>query len=238
MRLFTYGLRIAAFATLFAAVPTATHAQSVRGPATVVDGDSLAIGVMQVRLFGIDAPEFDQKCFDNGVPIACGEMAKAQLQGMIGHGEVSCLSKTTDAYGRMVAVCRVAGVDVGKAMVENGWATAFRKYSEDYVASEQRAQANRLGIWAWDFQSPEDYRLAVQAKEKPVQEARSQPRGRQSPRRWERNGQCLIKGNHSRRGDWIYHLPGMPYYDATRAEEYFCTEEDALAAGYRRAIVR
>jgi hypothetical protein len=29
---------------------------------------------------------------------------------------------------------------------------------------------------------------------------------------------CLIKGNHSRRGDWIYHLPGMPYYDDTRAE--------------------
>lgn len=49
---------------------------------------------------------------------------------------------------------------------------------------------------------------------------------------------CRIKGNHSRRGDWIYHLPGMPYYDATRAEAYFCTEAQAQAAGYRRAIVR
>lgn len=49
---------------------------------------------------------------------------------------------------------------------------------------------------------------------------------------------CLIKGNHSRRGDWIYHLPGMPYYDDTRAEAYFCTEAQAQAAGYRRAIVR
>jgi hypothetical protein len=30
----------------------------------------------------------------------------------------------------------------------------------------------------------------------------------------------------------------VPYYDATRAEEVFCTEGEALAAGYRRAIVR
>lgn len=215
-----------------------THAQSVRGPAKAVDGDSLSVGVIQVRLFGIDAPEFDQKCFDNGTPIACGEMAKAQLQGMIGDGELSCFRETTDAYGRMVAVCRIVGVDVGKAMVEAGWATAFRKYSEDYVASEQRAQAKKVGIWAWDFQKPEDYRLAQQSKETPSQGTRNQSQAKQAPRRWERNGQCLIKGNHSRRGDWIYHLPGMPYYDATRAEDYFCTEEEALAAGYRRAIVR
>jgi hypothetical protein len=30
----------------------------------------------------------------------------------------------------------------------------------------------------------------------------------------------------------------MPYYDATRAEEIFCTKADARAAGYRRAIVK
>jgi hypothetical protein len=48
----------------------------------------------------------------------------------------------------------------------------------------------------------------------------------------------VIKGNRNRRGQWIYHLPGMPYYNVTRAEEMFCTEADAQAAGYRRAIVR
>jgi hypothetical protein len=30
----------------------------------------------------------------------------------------------------------------------------------------------------------------------------------------------------------------MPYYDQTRPEEIFCTEAEARAAGYRRAIVR
>jgi hypothetical protein len=30
----------------------------------------------------------------------------------------------------------------------------------------------------------------------------------------------------------------MPYYDATRAEEVFCTEAEIRAAGYRRAMVK
>src|SRR3546814_9625845 len=62
--------------------------------------------------------------------------------------------------------------------------------------------------------------------------------GRLHCRRYECIGQCLIKGNHSQRGEWIYHLPGMPYYNATRAEAYFCTEAEAQAVRYRRAIVR
>ena len=46
---------------------------------------------------------------------------------------------------------------------------------------------------------------------------------------------CVIKGNHSRRGERIYHLPGMPYYEQTVAEEMFCSEAQAAAAGYRRS---
>jgi hypothetical protein len=50
-------------------------------------------------------------------------------------------------------------------------------------------------------------------------------------------GKCVIKGNRGLHG-WIYHVPGMPYYAETRAEEVFCSEAAARAAGYRRAIVR
>lgn len=48
---------------------------------------------------------------------------------------------------------------------------------------------------------------------------------------------CTIKGNQGSNG-WIYHLPGMPFYDRTKAEQMFCTETEAQAAGYRRAKVR
>ena len=52
---------------------------------------------------------------------------------------------------------------------------------------------------------------------------------------------CNIKGNISiNSGERIYHVPGQEYYIATRispeyGERWFCTEEEARAAGWRRA---
>ncbi|PLK22455.1 nuclease [Porphyrobacter sp. TH134] len=226
---------LAAFATL--SIPSFGAAQVIEGPAEVIDGDSLRVAGTEVRLFGLDAPEFSQPCYSNGSEVACGAMAKDVLAGMIGSSVLSCQPRDTDTFGRIVATCRTSGVDIGEALVEAGWAAAFRRYGDDYVAAELRARAARSGIWRWDFQMPEDYRASQQTDPQP-RTAQASPRPAGRARRYEGNGQCLIKGNHSRRGDWIYHLPGMPYYDATRAEAYFCTEAEAQAAGYRRAIVR
>ncbi len=45
-----------------------------------------------------------------------------------------------------------------------------------------------------------------------------------------------IKGNLTTYdGEKIYHVPGGQYYDVTDAEEMFCTEEDAIEAGYRKS---
>lgn len=218
-------------------VPSMSAAQVIEGPAEVIDGDSLRVAETEVRLFGVDAPEFSQPCYSNGAEVACGTMAKDVLAGLIGNAFLTCQPRDTDTFGRVVATCRTSGVDIGGALVEAGWATAFRQYGNDYVVAEMRARAAGAGIWQWDFQMPEDYRASQQAALQP-RAVSSSPRSAARPRRYEGNGQCLIKGNHSRRGDWIYHLPGMPYYDATRAEAYFCTEAEAQAAGYRRAIVR
>ncbi len=51
---------------------------------------------------------------------------------------------------------------------------------------------------------------------------------------------CLIKGNISDRGERIYHVPGGTFYDRTRissakGERWFCTEEQARIAGWRRS---
>jgi hypothetical protein len=50
---------------------------------------------------------------------------------------------------------------------------------------------------------------------------------------------CKIKGNISRNGERIYHVPGMRDYERTRineraGERWFCTEDEARAAGWRR----
>src|SRR5699024_6067218 len=51
----------------------------------------------------------------------------------------------------------------------------------------------------------------------------------------------MIKGNINENGEKIYHLPGGEYYDKTiitpeTGEQYFETEEEAIAAGFRAAI--
>lgn len=222
----------------FSGIATAATAQVIQGTADVIDGDTLRVGGTEVRLFGVDAPELSQTCFNNTSTVACGAMAKEALEGMIGSGRLTCLARDTDTYGRTVAVCRTSGVDIGGALVEAGWATAFQRYGDDYAAVELRARAQRAGIWKWDFQRPEDFRASLEVEEEPRLAARASSRSSERQRNFQRDGQCLIKGNHSRRGEWIYHLPGMPYYDATRAEALFCTEAQAQAAGYRRAIVR
>ena len=53
---------------------------------------------------------------------------------------------------------------------------------------------------------------------------------------------CNIKGNVNTRGERIYHVPGQEYYDETRisashGERWFCSEEEAREAGWRRAKV-
>ncbi|KRA82544.1 thermonuclease family protein [Altererythrobacter sp. Root672] len=217
------------FALLASAAPVA--AEVLSGPAQVIDGDTIEIQDRRIRLFGIDAPELKQTCDLNGEAWACGEEAGRQLAGIIGAQRVECTGEEQDQYGRLVAVCSAGGTQLNRTMVEAGWATAFRKYSQDYVSYEVRARGNRAGLWRSTFDLPEYYRLAAEERTRPQERATSRsPRTSSAP-----GGACLIKGNRNNRGEWIYHLPGRPYYDATRAEEMFCTEEQALAAGYRRS---
>ena len=55
------------------------------------------------------------------------------------------------------------------------------------------------------------------------------------------NAECDIKGNISKAtGERIYHLPGGTYYAATtisqmKGERWFCSEEQARAAGWRKS---
>lgn len=58
------------------------------------------------------------------------------------------------------------------------------------------------------------------------------------------NPDCPIKGNISHNsGNRYYHLPGMPDYEITlidvaRGERWFCSEAEAIAAGWSKAPIR
>lgn len=223
-------------ALLLAASPAPAVAQTTSGTAVVIDGDSLSVGGRAVRLFGIDAPEGKQTCQRDGTSWACGEEAASQLKAIVDGHVVECSGRGVDQYGRILGVCTANGFELNGAMVEAGWATAYRSYSDDYVPQEVRAKAARVGIWNSTFVAPEEYRMSLRG-EVPVPPKRPAQAARQA-RPSQTFSRCVIKGNRNRRGQWIYHVPGMPYYEVTRAEEIFCTEAQAQAAGYRRAIVK
>lgn len=216
--------------------PVALNAESFGGSAEVIDGDSFIVDGREVRLFGIDALELSQICQINGVDWRCGEEAKHTLEALVLGNRVDCSADDVDMHGRLLAVCHAGGLTLNEAMVDYGWAVAYREYSSDYVGNEFRAKAARAGIWKSNFILPSEYRHGqnrFEEEREQRREAQPQARAQQA----EQYG-CVIKGNRSRRGEWIYHMPGMPYYNVTRAEETFCTEAAARAAGYRRAIVR
>jgi endonuclease YncB( thermonuclease family) len=209
------------------------------GYAHPIDGDSLRVGTQEVRLFGIDAPESSQLCRRHDRPWACGADAAEKLSALVGGKQVQCLSLGKDQYGRTLARCRAGGVDLNRTMVATGYAVAFRRYSTDYVSAEESAKAARRGLWSGTFEMPSEVRKdrrtdrsehagspTVSDRPAVVSSLRSKPRP---------SGGCAIKGNQSRRGERIYHLPGMPYYSETVAEAIFCTEHEARAAGYRRS---
>ncbi|MCH8616352.1 thermonuclease family protein [Sphingomonas sp. SM33] len=195
------------------------------------------VGEKEVRLFGIDAPEFDQTCKRGGQNWGCGSAAADELMKLVTGKQVRCDSMGVDQHQRILGRCTVGTTDINRTMVATGYAVAYRHYSSDYVSAEEMAKAYKRGLWAGTFQMPSDYRHSGEPQVEPGRPMRAK-RAASSDWQGRANGNCNIKGNRNRKGQWIYHLPGMPYYDQTRAEEIFCTEADAQAAGYRRAIVR
>jgi endonuclease YncB( thermonuclease family) len=147
-------LRLAALLLL---IPTVALAD-VEGPARVIDGDSLEVDGRQIRLYGIDAPEHDQTCKAEGLTWLRGERASLALFGKIGRNPVRCEERDRDKYGRIVSICFAAGEDVNRWMVREGWAVAYRRFTDRYVSAENEARAAGRNLWRGEFVMPWDWR--------------------------------------------------------------------------------
>jgi endonuclease YncB( thermonuclease family) len=203
------------------------EAPDIEGRVRVIDGDTLDVGEVRVRLHGVDAPEADQTCLNaRGQEWACGAWATEQAQARWEGRTAGCERIDTDRYGRAVARCQVNGTDLGATLVSEGMALAYREYSDDYLPQEVSAQGAQAGVWQGEFQRPQDFRRGPDLGVTNVAVVDSA-------------GGCLIKGNISGSGR-IYHLPGGRSYEATRIDEtsgerWFCSEEEARVAGWRAA---
>ena len=126
----------------------------------VHDGDTitaLADGNRQVkvRLMGIDAPELGQPF---------GQAAKRALSGMVFGKTVEIEAGKKDRWGRTLGAVNVAGKPVAEAMVAEGLAWHYTRYSDDehLADAERAARAARRGLWAdgkavppWEWRASE-----------------------------------------------------------------------------------
>lgn len=201
--------------------------EGLSGAAIVLDGDTIEVEGVRVRLYGIDAPEGAQRCKGPKQDWQCGRAATRALERMTRGKTVSCAGRGVDNYSRLLAVCRADGVDVGASLVRQGFAWAFIKYSKIYVDDETQAREARRGVFEVENIAPWDFRAARwDGARKTVESDRARD--------------CPIKGNISRDGGRIYHLPWQASYARTRinertGERWFCSIVEAEKAGWRIA---
>jgi endonuclease YncB( thermonuclease family) len=150
---------LAAFA-LFAGVALVTawlqsRAEiAVSGAARIIDGDSLVVDGREMRLIGIDAPEFRQTCSARGEIYPCGIEARNHVRGLAGKRALSCTGNEIDRYDRLLVTCMAGGADLNARIVRDGWALAYGGYE----AEEAQARRDGAGVWQGDFERPRDWR--------------------------------------------------------------------------------
>jgi endonuclease YncB( thermonuclease family) len=130
----------------------------------VIDGDTIHIGKLKYRLFGIDAPEIKQICEKDNTKIQCGVIAKSVLKNKIADKIPECIVKDKDRYQRLVAECFIGKESLSRFMVREGYAVAYSQYSKDFIDDEKYAKENKLGIWSMNFQVPSEYRKSLRNK--------------------------------------------------------------------------
>src|SRR3989338_2253096 len=193
----------------------------------VIDGDTFYIDQeTRVRLLGIDAPE-KGACYYKESSQALKDLIEGQRVKL----EKDITDK--DIYGRLLryAILVVDGGDnilINDYLVSHGFAFAERippdkHYRELLISGEEDARREKTGLWGACVYPGND--------ESDLRETDSAP---DDPR-------CIIKGNISEKGfGKTYLLPGCDNYervkiDPKKGEQYFCSEEEAAAAGFRRA---
>jgi endonuclease YncB( thermonuclease family) len=239
-------LRIVLVAALLSVLPAnLSHAAT----AIVRDGGTLQLGNVTFRLDGIEAPAFDQLCIDERADNwTCGIEARDQLTKLIGGRQVRCDDLGPDpAYKkRRIGACKIDGetASLSQLVVRRGFGVNAEA-STRFAADEARARKDRQGLWKGCFATPRDFRVGKQDgtllgascradRDREIREALF-------PEEPVMPASCNIKGKLAVRARvtgnlGIYHLQACRSYPGlTNPDRWFCSEEDAQGAGFRRA---
>jgi endonuclease YncB( thermonuclease family) len=219
--------------------------------AIVRDGHTLQLGSVTYRLDGIDAPELDQICIDDHAdPWTCGVDSRQQLTKLIGGSQVHCIDLGADKShkNRHIGICSADGAtaSLNQQMIRLGFALSFEpalklNFQEDAASAKEA----RAGLWKGCFVAPQEFRIGKKVGTLLGASCRadrdSEIRAVLFPDDLAMPPRCSIKGKFAVRARvtgniGIYHLQGCPSYPAmTKPDRWFCSEDDAQAAGFRRA---
>jgi endonuclease YncB( thermonuclease family) len=228
------------------------HSPARAGSAIVHDGDTLQLGDITYRLDGIDAPAIDQTCIDDQAdPWSCGIEARDQLTRLINGRNVRCddlgVDKTTRK--RHVGVCTIEGesASLNLELARQGLAISVEPALKVHAGSDAAAaRADRRGLWKGCFVAPAEFRIGRKDGALIGSSCRAdrdkEIRAALFPEELAQPPACAIKGKFAVRARvtgnlGIYHLQGCrSYAGLTKPDRWFCSEDDAQAAGFRRAF--
>jgi len=198
----------------------ATALEEITGPAWVLEGDLISIRGQSIRLWGIDAPEREQTCVRNGRVWRCGQAATVYLRKFVGSNTVTCRPVWQDSDDVVHARCRMKGLDLAADMATRGYALIPPNGPRAYVLNRNEGRTRGAGLWSGLYMAPWDWRAG-----KRLNEWISDNRG------------CSIKGDIEQDGARVFHLPSDRSFEAVRiqadkGERWFCSQEEALGAGW------
>ena len=217
----------------------------------VRDANTIQLGEVTYRLDGVDAPEFDQICIDDHAdPWTCGVDAREQLTKLVSGRAVRCddLGPDKTHRKRHLGLCTADGetLSLNQQLIRSGFAINLQPSAKRHFDSDQAAaRDDRKGIWKGCFVAPQEFRLgkkdgALLGGACPADKDR-EIRSVLFPDDLAMPPRCSIKGKFAVRARvtgnvGIYHLQGCRSYPAlTKPDRWFCSEDDAQAAGFRRA---
>lgn len=197
---------------------------AIEGRATAVSGDTLEISGRIVRLEGIEAPALAQDCDKAGARRwRCGESARDALARAIRGKTISCAVPPGEKGKAATGRCAAGETDLALELVRSGHVFAETGLFSSYAGYEQDARDRKEGLWAGEAERPEEWKARL------WQEAEAKaPAG------------CPIKGEIRSGSKRLYLLPWSPRYERAkiyekRGERWFCSESEAVAAGWAPA---
>lgn len=148
------------FCFLLLAVASAVQATEFSAKViAVLDGDTLLVlragKPVRLRLAEVDAPEVGHAGAGGKQPNSqeaqpYGVAAQKSLEEMVMGMQVRVSSRAVDAYGRIVALVSIDGLNVNREQVRRGMAWEYSRFhsNRELMALQREAQQARRGLWA------------------------------------------------------------------------------------------